>query len=146
MSEPGPVLGHTWQVELAALPGAMPVEARREAFWMDAPEVDVLAVADLMNRLEFRLTAITGVALPDGETAVLYHYCRGGTTVNVRAESRAQKISSIASLVRAADWAEREIADLYGVQFVGHPHPVRLIRPPSLTPGFFRSPRPAEEV
>ena len=40
----------------------------------------------------------------------------------------------------AADWIEREITDLYKVEFTGHPHPERLIRPVQLEAGMFREP------
>lgn len=127
-----------WQESLAILPGATALEQRGDASWMIAPDLDVCAMATTMARLGFRLSAMTGLALAEGETAILYHYCQGGVAINIRAETTGRTIASIAAISRVADWAEREIADLYDVQFIGHPNPTRLIRPPALVAGFFR--------
>jgi NADH:ubiquinone oxidoreductase subunit C len=125
---------------LGRLPGATSVEIRADGLWMAAPSLDVLAMAELMRRLGARLTTLTGVALDGGETGVLYHYCLGPLRINLKAETRDRAIPSITPVARAADWSEREIGDLYGVRFEGHPNLTRLIRPPALPPGFFRDP------
>ena len=39
------------------------------------------------------------------------------------------RIDSISDLIPAANWAEREIRDLIGVEPVGHPYPKRLVLP-----------------
>ncbi len=39
------------------------------------------------------------------------------------------KVPSLYSLFRGADWQERETFDMYGVNFIGHPHPKRLLMP-----------------
>jgi hypothetical protein len=129
-----------WATRLGHVPGATRLERRMDGLWMVAPELDVLAMAETMNRLAARLSTITGVALDTGETGIIYHYCLDDLTINIRTETRDQAIPSITSVTRAANWSEREIFDLYGVQFAGHPDLARLIRPPSLPPGFFRAP------
>jgi NADH:ubiquinone oxidoreductase subunit C len=108
---------------------------------MTAPDLDVFAMAELMRGIEARLSAITGLAAEHGETAIVYHYCLGATAINIRTTTRDRAIPSITPVTKAADWSEREIGDLYGVCFAQHPNPSRLIRPPSLPPGFFRDPR-----
>jgi hypothetical protein len=123
---------------LGELPGATAVERRTDGLWVAAPTLDVLAMAETMHRLGARLSAMTGMALGNGETGIIYHYCLGCLTVNLRTETRDRAIPSIAPITQAADWSEREISDLYGVRFAGHPNLTRLIRPPSLPPGFFR--------
>jgi NADH:ubiquinone oxidoreductase subunit C len=123
------------------IPGATPTERRHDGLWMTAPGLDVVTMAELMHRMEARLSAITGLALPNRETAIIYHYCLGATAVNIRTTTRDQAIPSITPVTRAADWSEREIGDLYAVSFIGHPNPGRLLRPPSLSSGFFRVPR-----
>ena len=95
---------------------------------------------ELMRRLGARLTTLTGVAIEGGETGIFYHYCLGPLRINLKAETRDRAIPSITPVTRAADWSEREIGDLYGVRFDGHPNLTRLIRPPILPPGFFREP------
>ena len=38
-------------------------------------------------------------------------------------------VDSIAAIYQGADWHERETADFFGISFVGHPNPVRLLLP-----------------
>ena len=123
---------------LLQLPGATRIDGRPDGLWMAAPHLDVLAMAELMHRLGARLSTVTGVALDTGETGIIYHYCLGVVPINLKTETRDRAIPSITPITRAADWSEREISDLYDVRFAGHPNPTRLIRPPSLRPGFFR--------
>ena len=139
-SRPGEGAASDCETLLGTLPGATAVERRTDGLWMAAPALDVLAMAETMHHLGARLSAMTGVALGNGEMAIIYHYCLGCLTVNLKAETRDRMIFSIAPITQAADWSEREISDLYGVRFTGHPDPRRLIRPPSLSPGFFRGP------
>jgi Ni,Fe-hydrogenase III component G len=91
-----------------------------------------------MRRLEARLCAITGLPLGSGEAGIVYHYCLGPQSINIRTDTRNRTLPSIAPITPAADWSEREVADLYGVDFAGHPDLGRLVRPPSLPRGFFR--------
>lgn len=123
------------------IPGATSIQHRADGFWMTAPGLDVVAMAELIHGNEGRLSGITGVAAEDGETAIIYHYCLGCWMLNIRTATRDRAIPSITPVTKAADWSEREISDLYGVTFIGHPNPGRLLRPPSLSPGFFRNPR-----
>ena len=123
---------------LPELPGATTLEPRADGLWMVAPALDVIAMAELMRRLGARLCAITGLSLASGEAGIVYHYCLGSHSINLRTDTRHRALPSIAPLAPAADWSEREIADLYGVGFAGHPDLTRLIRPPSLPQGFFR--------
>jgi NADH-quinone oxidoreductase subunit C len=44
-------------------------------------------------------------------------------------ESRLPKVQSVTSVWRAADWHEREVYDLCGVEFTGHPHLTRILCP-----------------
>ncbi len=38
-------------------------------------------------------------------------------------------VPSLYSLFRGSDWQERETYDMFGINFVGHPHPKRLLMP-----------------
>ncbi len=128
----------TVETRLSNLPGAMALRCRPDGYWMLAAGLDVQAMAKLMNALEARLSTVSGVALENGETAVIYHYALGGIAVNLRAETHNGRIDSITPITPAADWIEREIHDLYSVEFTGHPNLARLIRPPEIAQGFFR--------
>ncbi len=127
-----------WKSRVEALPGATPLIDVRGQWWMDAPQIDVQALARLMQEAEIRLSTMTGIAAAHGETQVIYHYAVAGGLLNVKACTRQNEIASITPITRAAAWIEREISDLYGVTFTGHPNPTRLLRPPQLAAGFFR--------
>src|SRR5512136_3016370 len=73
---------------LRQIPGARSVEHRHDGFWMTAPGLDVVAMAELMRRMEARLSAITGVVAEHGETAIIYHYCLGASMINMRTTTR----------------------------------------------------------
>ena len=39
------------------------------------------------------------------------------------------KVPSIYKIFNGSDWQERETYDMFGVNFIGHPHPKRLLMP-----------------
>ena len=126
--------------QLNRLPGAEPVQNCPDGLWMDAVELNVLSLAELMKNIEARLTTISAVSIENGETEIIYHFAIGGQAINVKTRTKANAIPSIANIYQAANWAERENYDLFGVNFTGHPNLKRLIRPPQLAEGFFRQP------
>jgi NADH:ubiquinone oxidoreductase subunit C len=130
--------------QLNQLPGAEPVQNRPDGLWMDAAQLNVLALAELMKNIEARLTTISAISIEKGETEIVYHFAIGGQAVNVKTRTKANAIPSISKVFKAANWAERENYDLFGVNFTGHPNLKRLIRPPQLAEGFFRQPGGAE--
>jgi NADH:ubiquinone oxidoreductase subunit C len=125
---------------LEDLPGAAPVEERNQVVWMEAPRMDVPAMARLMREQGFRLATMTGVASDDGETGILYHYIQKGEFVTIKTRTRGNSIPSVTPVTRSACWIEREIHDFFKVDFEGHPDLRRLLLPPGIAPGFFREP------
>ena len=126
--------------QLNQLPGAGQVQNRPDGLWMESPELNVLALAELMKTLEARLTTISAISLENGETEIIYHFAMGGQAINVKTLTKENAIPSIAVIIKAANWIERENHDLYGVNFTGHPNLKRLIRPHQVSDGFFRQP------
>ncbi len=120
--------------------GAEKVELRADGYWIEAAHADPGECARVMKSFQARLSTVTAVARPDGETDLIYHYFLPKKPVNVRITTRGQALPSIAGILPAADWIEREIHDLYAVNFVGHPDLRRLVRPPEMPEGFFRQP------
>jgi len=64
---------------------------------------------------------------------VVYHlYCHA-RKLRLRLKSRLgsdkAQIASVVPVWNAADWYEREVFDLFGIQFLGHPHLRRILMP-----------------
>ena len=61
---------------------------------------------------------------------MVYHFFSLSGVRRIRVKSRLDegelKIASLASLWKNADWLEREVFDLFGVEFEGHPYLRRL--------------------
>jgi NADH-quinone oxidoreductase subunit C len=49
--------------------------------------------------------------------------------VKVRLDGDAAHVATVSGLWPAANWLEREVWDLYGIEFDGHPDPRRLLMP-----------------
>ncbi len=95
-------------------------------------------IASLMRSFGAHLSAITCVDLM-GEFELIYHFDVGGCLLNLKVSvNRAlPKVESIADIFPAADFYEREIMDLFGVAFEGHPSPERLILPDDWPQGVY---------
>ena len=128
------------QLSLDHIRGATTWELRLSTWWMDAPELDVPALAEKIRESSMRLVTMSGVARTDGETDILYHVAKAGEMYTIRVRSHDQSLPSTSLILPAANWIEREIQDLYAVTFAGHPEPAALVRPPQLERGFFRLP------
>ena len=80
------------------------------------------------------ITAVDNLTLGGFERfAVVYHLLSHETTkrVTIKAyvtEDRPE-LSSVESLWKTADWQEREIYDLFGISFKGHPNLIRIMNP-----------------
>jgi Ni,Fe-hydrogenase III component G len=60
---------------------------------------------------------------------LIYHMSVKGIVINVKTEipKEEPRINTITNIVSGANWIEREIKDLFGVTFEGHPDPRRLV-------------------
>ncbi len=123
---------------IQGLPGARSMVQKKDGWWMVAPELDVLEMARKMKEWGARFSTMTGAVLTDVETAVIYHFYLNGQACNLKVATKENKIPSISNILPAAEWIEREIMDLYKVEFIGHPHPDRLLRPLQLEAGLMR--------
>jgi NADH-quinone oxidoreductase subunit C len=99
---------------------------------------DILKVLTELKDDDFNfladLTAIDNLTLGGFERfAVSYHLLSHKTTerVTVKAYISEEKPSlpSVESLWKTADWQEREVFDLYGIKFEGHPNLIRIMNP-----------------
>jgi Ni,Fe-hydrogenase III component G len=80
--------------------------------------------------LGFRFSIASGVETMEG-FQVLYHFSddRSGVFLSLRVRLGKEKpaVDSIADLVPAADWIEREMAELLGIEFKGRASTERLL-------------------
>lgn len=74
------------------------------------------------------LSAISAVDTEQG-IELIYHLSTGGVVVSVRTSvpRNAARIRTVTDVLPAANLYEREIHDLFGVEFEGHPDPRRLL-------------------
>lgn len=85
----------------------------------------------LFEELRWRFVISTGIDAED-RFEVLHHFSddASGALVTVKAlvrDREAPELDSIAPMIPAAEWIEREMHDLLGISFRGHPNLARLI-------------------
>ncbi len=72
---------------------------------------------------------------PDGDFTIVYHLLSLDRNSDVRVKTSLTgdrpNISSVVDIWQSANWYEREIWDMFGIQFEGHPHLKRILMPPS---------------
>jgi len=118
----------------AQLPGAI---LGRHAFRGDATLIVAgarfLEVVDLIFGEGYQLLLdITAVDLetPEYRFEVVYHWLNLASQARLRIKVPVAEGASQPSLVsrfKSADWAEREVFDLFGIPFEGHPNLKRLL-------------------
>ena len=108
--------------------------------WLGVPPQDIVSIMRHLweAHAPVHLSTITG--LDTGEDiAIIYHFALEGVALNLRAlvSKQEDRIDSITPVVPAAVLYEREVCDLLGVEFTGHPDPRRLILPEEWPEGDF---------
>jgi len=97
-----------------------------------------LDVLKLFKNNEFNfladMTAIDNLTLGGFERfSVVYHLLSHETkervTIKAYVPENQPELPSAESLWKTADWQEREIYDLFGISFIGHPNLVRIMNP-----------------
>jgi len=134
MDEPLEQLGETI---VAALSGAASAHTiALEQLTVAANAADIVRVMRFLHDDErclfWCIIDITAVDWPEREKRfdVVYHLLspRRNQRIRVKVQTdEATPVPSIISVYRGADWFEREVYDLYGVLFSGHPDLRRLL-------------------
>ncbi|MFH1678784.1 MAG: NADH-quinone oxidoreductase subunit C [Candidatus Omnitrophota bacterium] len=103
---------------------------RRVYFVVNKKDIrDVAKV--LFKDLGLRFAIATGTDAPEG-FEILYHFSfdKTGQMVSVRTiieDKQNPEIDSLAALSPAFDWIEREMWEMLGIKFLGHPNLKRLL-------------------
>ena len=89
------------------------------------------AVTFLFKELNLRLCTCSGQDTPKG-FEILYHFSfdKTGEIISVRVlieNKKSPQIDSITPILPAAEWIEREMWELLGINFKGHPNLKRLL-------------------
>ena len=114
--------------------------------------------AELRKKIENRFPASAWqTQVPSGvwtlvaeRFAVVYHLysMKHGHRLRVKAfiPETSAAIDSVAGIYPAADWAERETYDQYGIRFTGHPDLRRILNPDDFTGHPLRKDFPVEGI
>jgi NADH-quinone oxidoreductase subunit C len=117
----------------AAFPGIRWTARTPKRLYMTVPAALLLDIFEWCRAelAGFRLGTSTVIDLPQG-VGVFHHFVINGLplvmTVKVILAKPEPKIPSLAARLPAADWIEREMHDLLGVEFEGHPDQRRLLK------------------
>ena len=119
-------LRETFSTELLE-PQAVPID---ETFVTLPPDCIHAAVQVLVERFDLRhLSAITGEDTGD-EIVLLYHFWDGhGLTLRTLLPRQDARIATVTDLIPGAAFYEREVSEMLGVAFDGHPDPRTLLLP-----------------
>jgi len=104
--------------------------AKRIYFSID--KKDIVKTADfLFKQLGLRFSIASGTDTPSG-FEILYHFSfdKAGEFYSVRVlikDKEHPEVDSIAPIFPGAEWIEREIWEMLGINFVGHPNLKRLL-------------------
>jgi NADH-quinone oxidoreductase subunit C len=83
-----------------------------------------------LDELKYRFIIASGMVADNGYD-ILYHFSddRKGYVVSLKVniEGTKPEIESLANMINAANWIEREIHELFGIKFKNHPNLTKLI-------------------
>jgi Ni,Fe-hydrogenase III component G len=86
----------------------------------------------IFKKFDARLNTASCVDMPKG-MEILYHFSfgRAGVVISFRVylDKKRLEIESITPIMKAAGWIEREIHELFGIDFKNHPNLKRLLLP-----------------
>ncbi len=82
------------------------------------------------------LTAVDWQDRPEGRFDVVYWMHRHADSVRLRLKLRVgvdAEVPSVTGVWKVADWMEREVFDMFGIRFAGHPNLKRILMPEEFT-------------
>ena len=106
-------------------------KSERRIYLDVAPEVIPEIARFIFSDAACRFATASGMDTPQG-IEILYHFSHdaSGKSINVRTLLKDKKhpdIQSITPIIRGAEWIEREMWELLGINFIGHPNMKHLL-------------------
>jgi NADH:ubiquinone oxidoreductase subunit C len=93
------------------------------------------AVEKILELGVWHLSTIT--CLQDEHFTLLYHFwCFGNLTLRIDLAEEDLQVQSICALIPGAEYYEREVREMYGVEFRGLPNPAPLLLPDNWRGGY----------
>ena len=97
---------------------------------------DMEVIAKAVKAFKGRCVVATGYFNEaDNTHTVIYHFDIDGMIINVQIDTDDKTVISITPILRSADWAERELREMYDVEPIGHPTKDRLFLDYSIAKG-----------
>jgi len=93
---------------------------------------DLLAVADFMyNKMRCRFPIASGMDTGE-DFEIIYHFsddAKSGAMINLKVHLSYKKpeVESLTQVFAGAEWIEREIHELLGIDFLNHPNLIHLL-------------------
>lgn len=106
--------------------------SKKGRLYFEVADKDLLDVVRYLSLTKgCRLSTASAMEMYRG-IEILYHFSHDATGRYfcprvVIPDVKNPKVYSIAPIVKGAEWIEREMAELFGISFEGHPHPGRLL-------------------
>ena len=107
------------------------IRKKRRLYFQEKND-DILEVVDyLFNKMKCRLSTATATETYHGIEA-LYHFSDDNTGNYycprvVMKDKKNPEMNSITPMIKGAEWIEREMAEWWGIKFIGHPRPIPLL-------------------
>ena len=115
-------------------------ESSPRRIYFSVKKEDIFETARLLfKEIGCRFSTASGIDTPEG-FEILYHFSldRRGEIFSVLvsiADKKQPEINSIAPIFPGAEWIEREIWEMLGIKFIGHPNLKRLLLADDWPPG-----------
>ncbi|MCS7258380.1 MAG: NADH-quinone oxidoreductase subunit C [candidate division WOR-3 bacterium] len=107
-------------------PFAEVYEHNKRRLYITIPKDKLMPVAEFLYKEKgLRLSIATGIDTRDG-FEIIYHFSHDatGTYFNIKifVSKEDPKVDSLTRIFQASNWIEREIYELLGIEFIGHPN------------------------
>ncbi len=136
--------GETWKKQIASLrekfAGAIEEVRFPREYPTDIPilyvkKESIVSVLDFMRSADgFDYGFLSDITATDEEISprfeVVYHLLSHANMARIRVKVRVQdgeEVPTASGLWQAANWPEREVWDMFGIKFSGHPHMRRIL-------------------